>query len=78
VFDVILTIVILSTTLLAYRVLGSAIVQAVRSGRWTMNGANFGRTDRPIMYYSAVLAFSLMVLMMAGASYAVITIWMNG
>ena len=43
-------------TLLANRVVGSAIVQAVRSGRWTMD-SNCGRTDRPIKYYSAVLFF---------------------
>jgi hypothetical protein len=74
-FDIALTIFVIAASLWIYRLLGTVVLRAVRTGRWSMNGAIFDRAERPIMYYSAILTFSVLIAMMTAASYAMIRIW---
>jgi hypothetical protein len=75
--EIVATFIVLVGTLWVYRLFGSVVVRAVRTGRWSMNGAIFDRADRPLMYYFAILMFSLFIVAMSAASCAVVLMWLG-
>jgi hypothetical protein len=75
VLDVALTALVVAATIWIYLLFGTVAVRAIRTGRWSMNGAVFDRTDRPAMYYFAIVMVFLFVTTMTAASYAMIQRW---
>jgi hypothetical protein len=75
--DAVLAVFVLAATAWAYRVVAPIIWRALRSGRWSMNGAIFDLAERPVMYCSAILMFSLFMAVMAAVSYAAILNWLD-
>ena len=75
--NIVFTILALVGTLFAYKIFGPVVVRAIFTGRWSMNGAIFDRSERPIMHYFGVLFYSLSIAMMTVVSCVLIRYWLR-